>query len=89
MCDANAGGVFAAQYRFDKHRVIVERDGSESYVPFSETLYLLKLPGTDRKLWLRPWERLRVLEALQEVDPLRERQRALAPSGGESRGEAR
>ena len=81
MCDANAGGVYAAQYRFDKHRVIVERDGSESFEPVSETVYLLKLPGSDRKLWLKPWERLRVLEALQEVEPFRERQQTLACRG--------
>lgn len=68
--DVRIGGVYVATYCFDKHRVYVERDGSESFAPFSEILYLLKVPGGDRKLWLKPWERKRVLEALAEVGPV-------------------
>lgn len=63
-------GVYAAAYRFTRHRVYVERDGTTSEVPFEQLRFVLRLPGKDRSLWLSPGERHRVLEALQEVDPL-------------------
>jgi hypothetical protein len=94
LSDANAMGVYAAAYRFKKHRVITEADGSESEVPFDEIVYLLKLPGDGRKLWLKPSERTRVLEALQEVAPLgdTDRQHELLTASGKqpaSAGSAR
>ena len=81
IAEARVHGVYAAAYRFDKHRVHVERDGTTSETPFSQFLYLLRLPGEDRKLWLTPAERQRVLEALQEVDPIGSPQRTLAAVG--------
>jgi hypothetical protein len=83
--EAHCNGVFAARYRFDKLRVTTERDGSVAEVPFSETLYLLRLPGSgDRKLWLRPWERQRVLEALAEVEPFQPERQTTLPAVAEA-----
>lgn len=88
VAEARVHGVYAAAYRFDKLRAYVEQDGSTCEVPFSEVRFLVKLPsreGDERVLWLSPSERQRVLEALQEVDPIGSPQQAqpsLASFGG-------
>lgn len=74
-------GVYAATYIFDKRRVQYDRSGDVcGEVPFSQTLILLKLPGTDRKIWIQAHERKRILAALEEMDPL-----GSAPRGHQAR----
>lgn len=76
------GGVHVVHFRIDKRRTRVARDGTQSEEDFSEHVYLLDLPGSGRKLWLKPYERRRVLEALQLVDlpevPLESGEQAVA-----------
>ena len=82
--ESAVNGVYAATYVFEKRRLQFDASGEvSSEVPFTQTLILLKLPGENRKLWLQPHERRRVLEALQEVEPLGSAKPLIVADGGE------
>lgn len=61
-------GVRVVAFRFEKRRIQRDRQGEVvSERPFTQKLYLVRLPGRDRCLWVHAHERRPLLEALEEI----------------------
>jgi hypothetical protein len=88
LAEYNNMGVSVSRWRFDKQRVVVEDDGTESYEPYSKTLYLIALPGERRSLWLASWEHYQVLKGLLDVDQAGRHILRVEPAPAEQEAEA-
>lgn len=67
LAEVRKGRAIVAKYRFGETRKTVEADGSVGYGTTERTVYLVKLVGSEHRLWLSPEDRRRVLEALATV----------------------
>jgi hypothetical protein len=67
--DHRVGGIYAAEFVFRKVRVLDAGNGNVAEFPFSESLYLLKLPG-NQHLWIKPGQRRSIIDALERLSPI-------------------